>query len=116
MSNLAEYIAVSALIGAEIQLPGIKLPATERLILRLLLSSGRAEMYGLQLVQQSLGALPRGTIYVVLNRMQQKGLVESRQDVRRPNESGITRRLYRPTRHGTSAYLRLLEASLACRW
>ena len=51
-----------------------KLSPTERLILELL--SGE-EMFGLQLVEQSKGALKRGTVYVTLGRMQDKGYVES---------------------------------------
>ena len=47
-----------------------KLSRTERLILELL--SGE-EMFGLQLVEQSKGALKRGTVYVTLGRMQDKG-------------------------------------------
>ena len=50
-----------------------KLSRTERLILELL--SGE-EMFGLQLVEQSKGALKRGTVYVTLGRMQDKGYVE----------------------------------------
>ena len=39
-------------------------------------------MYGLQLVEQSEGALKRGTVYVTLGRMEAKGLVESEQESR----------------------------------
>ena len=51
-----------------------KLSSTERLILELLAGE---EMFGLQLVEQSKGALKRGTVYVTLGRMQDKGYVES---------------------------------------
>ena len=42
-------------------------------ILELLASEG--PMYGLQIVEQSGGALKRGTVYVTLGRMEAKGLV-----------------------------------------
>src|SRR5688572_33122797 len=51
-----------------------RLSRTEHLILELL--SGE-EMFGLQLVEQSQGVLKRGTVYVTLGRMQDKGYVES---------------------------------------
>ena len=49
--------------------------AKERIVLELLVSSGAK--YGLQLVDESRGRLKRGTVYVTLGRMEQKGLVES---------------------------------------
>ena len=52
-----------------------RLSGTERLILDLLRQS---ELFGLQLVDRSEGALKRGTVYVTLGRMQDKGYVESR--------------------------------------
>ena len=69
------------------------LPATERLILEMLVSSGN-EMFGLELIEASNGRLKRGTIYVTLQRMAKKGLVESREEARVAPEIGIPRRLY----------------------
>ena len=63
------------------------LPKKERLILELLVSGG--PMYGLQLVEQSDGALKRGTVYVTLGRMEAKGLVESRQEELPPGAIGL---------------------------
>jgi len=68
------------------------LPATERLILELLVTGG--EMFGLELIEASAGRLKRGTIYVTLQRMSKKGLVESREEARPAPEIGIPRRLY----------------------
>lgn len=62
-------------------------------------------MYGLELVEASEGALKRGTVYVTLGRMQEKGFVESRPE-RPAGASGLPRRLYRPTGLG----LRVLDA------
>ncbi len=69
------------------------LPATEQLILELLVTSGN-EMFGLELIEASGGRLKRGTIYVTLQRMSKKGLVESREEARAAPEIGIPRRLY----------------------
>jgi DNA-binding PadR family transcriptional regulator len=74
------------------------LPAKERLILELLTAEG--PMFGLQLVEQSGGALKRGTVYVTLGRMEAKGFVESEQEPLPPGAIGLPRRIYRPTRLG----------------
>ena len=61
-------------------------------------------MYGLQMVKQSGGALKRGTIYVMLGRMEEpKGLVESRQEEKTPAAIGLPRRLYKVTATGIRA-------------
>jgi DNA-binding PadR family transcriptional regulator len=64
------------------------------------------QMFGLQLVEESDGALKRGTVYVTLGRMQDKGYVESWAETPSPQSIGLPRRLYRPTRYG----LRVLAA------
>jgi PadR family transcriptional regulator, regulatory protein PadR len=71
------------------------LPPKERTILELLVASG--PMYGLQLVEQSAGALKRGTVYVTLGRMEAKGLVTSEQETLPPGAIGLPRRIYQPT-------------------
>jgi DNA-binding PadR family transcriptional regulator len=74
------------------------LPRKERLILELL--AGEGPMFGLQLVEHSDGALKRGTVYVTLGRMEEKGLVESQQEPLPPGGIGLPRRIYRPTAFG----------------
>src|SRR4051812_38122620 len=76
----------------------IRLSGKEYQILDMLIRNG--EMYGLQMVHEANGELARGTVYVMLDRMEDKGLVESRTDDRAPTQSGLPRRLYRPTGHG----------------
>ena len=63
-------------------------------------------MFGLRLVQESNGTLKRGTVYVTLGRMQDKGYVESWTQTPSPGAIGLPRRLYRPTGYG----LRVLQA------
>jgi DNA-binding PadR family transcriptional regulator len=77
------------------------------LILALLAEHG--EMYGLQLVAASEGRLKRGTVYVTLNRMGEKGYVASREEPRPEGVSGLPRPQYR----ATAAGLRLLDAARA---
>lgn len=74
------------------------LSAKEMLILNMLITGG--ELYGLQLVEESKGHLKRGTVYVTLDRMEDKGYVESRTESARPGEPGLPRRLYRATGFG----------------
>ena len=71
------------------------LPPKERLILELL--TGGGPMYGLQLVEQSQGALKRGTVYVTLGRMEAKGYLVSEQESLPAGAIGLPRRIYRPT-------------------
>src|ERR687894_612535 len=71
------------------------LSATERLIIKLL--TEHHELFGLRMVELSQGRLKRGTVYVTLGRMQEKGYLESRQEPLPPGAIGLPRRLYRPT-------------------
>jgi DNA-binding PadR family transcriptional regulator len=70
-----------------------RLTATETVILELL---GAGEMYGLQLVSSSKGKLKRGSVYVLLGRMEEKGFVEARAEAK-PDHAGLPRRRYRAT-------------------
>ena len=76
-----------------------KLSAKEANILVLLVNQG--EMYGLQMVRADT-SLKRGTIYVTLLRMEDKGYVTSRaeKDELMP---GMPRRIYRATGLGELA-------------
>jgi DNA-binding PadR family transcriptional regulator len=80
------------------------LSRSERAIIELLRDHG--EMFGLLLVERSDGRLKRGTVYVTLGRMQEKGYLESRQEPLPPGAIGLPRRLYKPTGHA----LRILAA------
>ncbi|HLL47389.1 MAG TPA: helix-turn-helix transcriptional regulator [Longimicrobiaceae bacterium] len=83
------------------------LSSKEAEILQLLVAHG--EMYGLELVKNS-ESLKRGTVYVTLSRMGDKGFVESRQ-VEPADGSGPPKRIYRATGLGA----RVLRANTAAR-
>jgi DNA-binding PadR family transcriptional regulator len=85
--------------------PPPTLSATERLVLELL-AAKRDRMYGLELVAESGGRLKRGTVYVVLGRMQQKGYVEAEPEKFADDSGLVPRRMYRATALG----LRVLRA------
>jgi DNA-binding PadR family transcriptional regulator len=72
------------------------LSAKERLILELLLNAPGCELYGLEMVKRSNGQLKRGTVYVTLDRMDDKGYVTSR-EAKEPGQSGLPRRVFRIT-------------------
>jgi DNA-binding PadR family transcriptional regulator len=76
-----------------------QLSAIESLILDLLTQHEDA-MYGLQLVAASRKRLKRGTIYVTLGRMEEKGFITSRLEAGPPEAGGLPRRLYEPTALG----------------
>ena len=73
----------------------LTLSVKESLILELLVD--RDELYGLQLVAASRRKLKRGTVYVTLGRMEDKGYITSRLESPPPDEGGMPRRLYRAT-------------------
>jgi PadR family transcriptional regulator PadR len=80
-----------------------RLSGKEAVVLELLHDG---EQYGLEIVRASSGRLKRGTVYTTLNRMQQKGYVESRREEKPAHVPGIPRRLFRATPYG----LRVLAA------
>jgi DNA-binding PadR family transcriptional regulator len=75
-----------------------RLSPKEAIILELLISKG--EMYGLELVGAAPDKLKRGTVYVTLGRMADKGYVESRQVPGSEGTGGLPRRLFRATGYG----------------
>ena len=77
------------------------LPPKEALILELLLEE--KEMYGLQLVAASRKRLKRGTVYVTLGRMEEKGYILSRLEPAPPDAGGLPRRVYEATPFGSRA-------------
>ena len=79
-----------------------KLSRKEFKILELLIAKG--ELFGLEMVTSSEGELKRGTIYVTLQRMGDKGYVESREEPRQMPEIGIPRRKYWATGLGQKVY------------
>lgn len=80
------------------------LPPKEALILDLLIE--HEDLYGLQLVAASKRQLKRGTVYVTLGRMEEKGYIASRLEEAPPDAGGLPRRVYAPTAYGR----RVLEA------
>lgn len=80
-----------------------RLSEKEYVTLQLLISNARP-LYGLELVMKSEGALPRGTIYVLLDRMERKGYVTSQREEPREGVAGMPRRLYQPTGFGAKVY------------
>lgn len=74
--------------------------AKEAEIMRVLAGSG-GEMFGLQMVRESGGKLKRGAIYVYLTRMEEKGFVQSREEV---GDDALPRRYYRPTGLGRRVF------------
>ena len=79
------------------------LSSKEAVILDLLARS--KEMYGLELVAASDGELKRGTVYVTLGRMEEKGFVSSRLEAETPRLGGLPRRLYMATALGRALHV-----------
>jgi DNA-binding PadR family transcriptional regulator len=73
------------------------LSAKEATILGLLVEFGH--LYGLELVAKSDGQLKRGTVYVTLGRMEEKGFIRSMRGVA-PASGGLPRPRYSITAEG----------------
>jgi PadR family transcriptional regulator, regulatory protein PadR len=73
----------------------LTLSEKESLILEMLVREG--ELYGLQMVTGSKGRLKRGTVYVTLGRMEDKGYLTSRLEDAPPEAGGLPRRVYHAT-------------------
>jgi len=80
-----------------------RLSQTEAVILRMLCQQAR-ELYGLEMVEASGGRLKRGTVYVTLSRMEDKGYISSHQEKVHAGARGIPRRLYKPTDRGQRVF------------
>ena len=78
-----------------------RLPSRTELIVLNFLAQKR-EMYGLELVRVSNNKLKRGTIYVLLSRLEDKGFVSSRQ-ISDIGVSGLPKRVYSITGLGQRA-------------
>jgi DNA-binding PadR family transcriptional regulator len=77
-----------------------RLSETEFLIMSLLTEAGK-DTYGLELVQKSDGKLKKGSVYVLLGRLEDKGFVEGRFEV---EGSAIPRKLYKATGQGRKVF------------
>jgi DNA-binding PadR family transcriptional regulator len=80
------------------------LSRTEATILDVLLGEGSRELYGLEIVNGSNGRITRGSVYVILSRMVDKGLVESRTEPAPDRMGGLPRVMYKPSGLGLRAY------------
>ena len=72
----------------------LTLSPKELLILELLREQ---DLYGLQLVAVSRGRLKRGTVYVTLGRMEEKGYIASKVETAPVGAGGLPRRIYAAT-------------------
>lgn len=84
---------------------------TEARVLDLLTQHGA--LYGLQLVALSNGLLKRGTVYVTLSRMQDKGYVRSLKDDQPEGHAGMPRPRYQITAKGQRSHHAYLLAQAA---
>ncbi|MEZ5345508.1 MAG: helix-turn-helix transcriptional regulator [Pyrinomonadaceae bacterium] len=78
------------------------LSSKEFLIMEMLRDHG--ETYGLKMVEESGGELKKGTVYVTLGRMEDKGLITSKEEVRSDPESGAAKRVYCSTDYGKRVF------------
>ena len=101
---------------AEIMASNGNLTTKEAFVLAFLTRYGKG--YGLEMVKKSNGLLKRGSVYVTLHRMQQKGYVMSRKETNPPDEKGPPRRHYTATAKGAQALdsWKLIKSSRTGAW
>ena len=80
----------------------LTLSPKELLVLQLLREQ---ELYGLQLVAASSGRLKRGTVYVTLGRMEEKGYITSKVEAAPSGAGGLPRRIYAVTALGRRMFM-----------
>ncbi|TIL87502.1 MAG: PadR family transcriptional regulator [Mesorhizobium sp.] len=88
------------------------MPRISRVEFEILSMLRSKEMYGLELVKES-SILKRGTVYVTLERMTDKGYVKSREADRAPHESGLPRRVYSISALGQRAFAAAQAAAVS---
>ena len=81
----------------------LTLSPKELIVLELLLR--HQELYGLQLVAASRGQLKRGTVYVTLGRMEEKGYITSKLHAPPSGTGGMPRRIYAVTALGRRMFM-----------
>jgi len=79
----------------------LTLSPKELLVLELLREQ---ELYGLQLVAASRRRLKRGTVYVTLGRMEEKGYITSTLEAAPVGAGGLPRRIYAATALGRRVF------------
>lgn len=72
---------------------------TEMTVMQLLQEEPKG-LYGLQIVEASGKTISRGSIYVLLGRLEEKGFVRSTRPSPAPGQSGLIRPIYRLTAEG----------------
>lgn len=77
------------------------LPTVKEAVVLDLLNAGKKH-YGLELVKASNGKIRRGTVYVLLDRLEQKGFVTSKAE-KKAGLAGLPRRMYAITGAGQRA-------------
>ena len=93
------YDSYIALTNPESNPMNASLSATEQLILQLFINMG-SERYGKELVDNSGGQLKSRSIYVFLNRMEDKGFLRSKKKTSVAVTRGVPRKYYEVTAAG----------------
>lgn len=84
----------------------------EMLVLRML-QNETGGMYGLRLVETSNGKLKRGSVYVLLGRLEEKGFVKVSKPKGAPDHPGLPRPIYRITADGSRVLAAAEQLGLA---
>lgn len=75
-------------------------PTDRELVVMGILQNQPTGLYGLQIVERSEGLIKRGSVYVLLGRLEEKGFVEATRPQVAQNHSGMARPCYKLTAEG----------------
>jgi DNA-binding PadR family transcriptional regulator len=70
-------------------------------------------MYGLEIVEASKNTIKRGSVYVLVGRLEEKGFVKAQLPKADPTHPGLPRRIYKLTAEGMRVLAAAEEVGLA---
>jgi DNA-binding PadR family transcriptional regulator len=88
-------------------------PTRAEMLVMNLLADQAGGMYGLEIVEGSKGKVKRGSVYVLLARLEEKGFVKSTAPKGTPDYPGLPRPTYRLTAVGTQVLAAAEQLGLA---
>lgn len=75
-------------------------PTVAEMRIMKMLQDRRKGLYGLQIVEESGNAIKRGSVYVLLGRLEEKGFVKAEKPQIEPGYPGLPRPIYKLTGEG----------------
>ena len=88
-------------------------PTRAEMLVMQMLQNETGGMYGLEIVESSNGAIKRGSVYVLLGRLEEKGFVRAHKRTPDGKYPGLPRPIYKLTAEGMRVIAAAEELGLA---